>query len=165
MKATEILVAEHALISRYMLTFKEKLSRPQLPPKTDYQHFISFVREYVDKFHHAKEEDIYFVWMKECRPELEFGPLKCMLKEHDLGRALIVKADSLIGENNLSKANEYILEFIILLEEHIEKENTVLYKMADNIDHLQGGGDENLLPSFEKVQEKLARYQKRYSTI
>ena len=162
MIVTEILMQEHKIILETISQLEPHLKEQQPDSFTRLSEFITFVREVVDKFHHAKEEELYFVWMKKYNPGLEQGPLSCMLGEHDQGRSLISNADQAVQAQDFESARKSILEFNRLLDEHINKENNVLYHMAEQIDSVQNCGDKEMLEAFGEVTAKLPEIADRY---
>ena len=63
---------------------------------------IDFIRNYADKFHHAKEEDILF---KEFCKAAEKGEVHCnpteqMLYEHDAGRGFVKAMEEGVERND-----------------------------------------------------------------
>src|SRR5680860_1354935 len=59
----------------------------------DVQAAIDFIREYADRSHHAKEEDLLFPAMGEAGFPPEGGPVAVMLDEHDEGRAYVTSME------------------------------------------------------------------------
>jgi len=98
--------------------------------------YATFFREFADRCHHGKEEDRLFARMVEHGFSVESGPLKVMLHEHDLGRALVKQLGAIgAGEGPLDDAEGEQLrhgarEFIALLKAHIQKEDQILYPAA-----------------------------------
>jgi hemerythrin-like domain-containing protein len=81
-----------------------------------------------------------------------------MLHEHELGRQFIramgeAVAGLAAGERSLSQT---IVEngrgYIALLKDHIEKENNVLFAMADRV--LSADGQDELFAGFERIEEE-----------
>src|SRR3989338_1018521 len=99
-----------------------------------FKNVIDFIRNYADKFHHAKEEDILFKEFNKCAEEgcLHCNPVEQMLVEHDEGRRNVKVMESGLNEKNKSKLIEGAKGYIQLIREHIFKEDNILYPMADN---------------------------------
>jgi hemerythrin-like domain-containing protein len=98
--------------------------------------FVSYLRGYVDGWHHHKEEDVLFVAMIDAGFAKDSGPVGCMLQEHELGREH-VRALAAIGEgagrlsaDELSALVTTTNAYARLLSAHIAKENQMLYPMA-----------------------------------
>ena len=50
---------------------------------------IGFIRNYADRFHHAKEEDILFVELNKDEVQMHCNPVQQMLYEHEIGRDFV----------------------------------------------------------------------------
>lgn len=99
---------------------------------------IDFVRNYADKHHHGKEEDILFETMsKELTKLANSGAITGMYIEHDNGRLYMMNLDKAVDElrNGNDEARLDVIANLIcyadLLDRHIEKENTAMYKFAE----------------------------------
>lgn len=136
---TKALVDEHKLIKR-MINVLESNSRKVLEGSfTDYNFFIDavdFIRNYADRFHHAKEEDVLFIAMFDNGMPKENSPVAAMLIEHDQGRAYVKEMEeaakkSLNGSKQPDKIVKNARGYIELLREHIDKEDNILYPLAE----------------------------------
>jgi hemerythrin-like domain-containing protein len=96
-----------------------------------FQKTIDFIKNYADKFHHAKEEDILFKAMLENIENLHCNPIPVMLHEHDEGREFVKGMEQGISESNTEKLIENARGYCMLLQNHIYKEDNVLYPMAE----------------------------------
>ena len=106
----------------------------------DLPRIIDFVRTYADKHHHGKEEDILFETMnKEIEKLAKSGAITGMYIEHDMGRLYMGNLEKAINRFK-SGDDESRLDIIAnaisytdLLDRHIEKENTAMYRFAENM--------------------------------
>lgn len=143
LESIKIMVAEHDNIRR-MLKVIRKVSYRVLTKGeydvSDFPKIIDFVRSYADKLHHGKEEDILFVTMnKELEKLAKSGAITGMYIEHDAGRLFIANLEK--GVNKFKAGDDEARLDIIanaicyadLLDRHIEKENTAMYKFAENM--------------------------------
>lgn len=121
---------------------------------------IEFVRNYADKFHHAKEEDILFVELCKDEVKMHCNPTEQMLHEHDLGRDFIKELEKAVEGNHKNKVIENARGYAHLLQEHISKEDNILYPMAD--ESLNKETKEKMLKKFEKIEEKFTEKKKKY---
>lgn len=136
------LVQEHRLILR-MLDLLEKNARLlEKGESVDYRFFldgIDFIRNYADRFHHAKEEDVLFEALVKNGMPREHSPVAAMLVEHDLGRAYVrgmeeAAVRALAGEPGQEPVIvENALGYLTLLREHIAKEDQILYPLAERV--------------------------------
>lgn len=163
MKTTDILTKEHQIILKNLQELNLLLSKNLHEEISGVEKKIKFIQVYADQFHHAKEENIYFPWMKSKNADLQQGPLHCMLDEHEQGRSLIKMASLKLDEykktgNNsaLIKMKEKLLIFITLLQNHIQKEDEILYKIAEQLNDSFADGDLLMLDQFNYVELEYA---------
>jgi len=88
---------------------------------------IRYVKNYADKYHHAKEENILF---KKAGSDTDI--VKAMLTEHGMARDFIKQASEGIESNNQTQIKQAISGYINLLREHIRKEDKILYPWFEN---------------------------------
>ena len=100
---------------------------------------VDFLRNFVDRCHHGKEEKHYFERMVQRGMAREAGPIAVMLHEHEQGRALVRALAAATAELKAGNASARALvanalhEFVELLRAHIFKEDNILYPMADQL--------------------------------
>lgn len=98
--------------------------------------FVTYLREYVDGWHHHKEEDLLFVAMERAGFSHVAGPLACMHVDHAAGREHVAMLAELAGARGALDAEEVavlgrtVAGYVRLLAGHIVKENDMLYPMA-----------------------------------
>lgn len=161
MKATQQLKEEHQGVL-LALSILEKINRKlEKGEKVDAQHLeqlLEFIRVFVDKCHHGKEEDLLFPAMEEAGVPKTGGPIGMMLEEHDLGRGYVKKFGLALEEfkKGDTKASLKIIKntkgFIALLQEHIDKEDNILYMIADM--HLSPEKQKELLKEFKRIEKE-----------
>lgn len=120
--------------------------------KLFFEKVIDFVRNYADKFHHAKEEDILFVELCKDTVEMHCNPTSQMLHEHDLGRGFIKELEAGLMSGDKGKVIEGAFGYAQLLQEHIFKEDNILYPMADQA--LSEDIQRDMLDEFAKVEKE-----------
>jgi hemerythrin-like domain-containing protein len=161
MTPTQILKDEHRVIER-VLGCLEKMAEQASKEKTlsaaDARDAITFLKTFADAYHHGKEEDLLYAAMVEIGFPRDAGPIGVMLHEHTLGRSLIKgMADSLAafetGEKEAVLAfARNAVEYAGLLSGHIQKENNILYPMADN--NFSNADQQRLLAAFARVEKE-----------
>lgn len=143
MQTIEIMVEEHANIRRMLKVVRSlcyKIMTLEEFDIEDIPKIIDFVRTYADKHHHGKEEDILFKTMNEKIERLrKAGAITGMYIEHDLGRLymqdleMAVKAYSEGSDEARLDIIANAIGYANLLDRHIEKENTAMYKFAEKM--------------------------------
>jgi hemerythrin-like domain-containing protein len=153
--ATMNLENDHVQILR-LIDVMEKMV---LCSNTDVAHLemiVNLIKNYADRFHHAKEEKIFFPQMANKGFSLEQGPIAVMLHEHSEGRNYVKGMDREIENYKngntaaLVKINEHIQGYIVLLRNHISKENNLLFRMADNA--FSEKEHQDLLEKFAEIE-------------
>jgi hemerythrin-like domain-containing protein len=168
-KSTDWLKAEHDVIQRALHLLEQVVGR--IDSKTavpdDFPRWvIEFFREFADRCHHAKEEDLLFPLLKDRGMPQEGGPIGVMLHEHDLGRECIrrmrgaTEAAPFDGRAFVGAAKEYIA----LLRQHIDKENNVLFPMAG--DCMSAADDAELTQKFAEAERAkgLEAFRQRFES-
>src|SRR5660397_271103 len=140
MQPTSELEKEHENIRRMLEVVREMIRRLEAEDPVeadDVQAAIDCIREYADRAHHAKEEDLLFPAMGEAGFPPEGGPVAVMLDEHDEGRGYVTSMEEGLQqyregeEAGASIMAEEAKGYVGLLDQHIQKENQALYPMAD----------------------------------
>ncbi|MCE5196541.1 MAG: hemerythrin domain-containing protein [Negativicutes bacterium] len=134
-------ITDHVLSSQ-LETDKKMLFGEQL---------VYFLKTFADQCHHGKEENYLFPVLEKLGIPKQGGPIGVMLIEHQMGReylALISQAVIAADPVNFQlNANHYA----ILLRSHIEKENNVLFVMADRA--CSEAKQDELYKQFEQFEE------------
>jgi hemerythrin-like domain-containing protein len=122
--------------------------------KKDMQDFIGFLKEFADKCHHGKEEGLLFPAMVKAGIPEQGGPIGAMLAEHAQGRQLVRDMERSISNNvDLVKLAKAAKGYAILLRNHIQKENMILFPMAEKV--LTEAQLDELYKRFEEHEEKV----------
>jgi len=117
---------------------------------------VDFTRTFTDGCHHSKEETVLFPMLEE-RSAAAGGPVSVMLSEHEAGREAIRVIDAALPDADVSEAArttvaENLALYAHLLRLHIDKENTVLFPLADRL--LNDQEQEMLAAEFERIEEE-----------
>jgi len=161
--ALKILSDEHQNILKVTGALLKECDYLQSGNKIDKDFFkkaIDFIRSYADKFHHAKEEDILFVEMCKDEAKMHCNPTQQMLYEHDLGRDFIKKLGRGVEEDNNGVIIENARGYAHLLQEHIFKEENILYPMADEA--LKQKVKNEILEKFKQVEQRLIKEKEKH---
>lgn len=154
-KPTAILSAEHQNILKVIEALLKGCSDFEGGKQLDKDFFaraIDFIRNYADKFHHAKEEDILFVELCKDEVQMHCNPIEQMLYEHDSGRNFVKEMEAGLNEGNKEKIIANARGYAYLLQDHISKEDGILYPMADVV--LNQEVQESMLNRFKEAESK-----------
>ncbi len=156
--ASEDLINEHRDILfglRVLQEVAEEVEQSGEADIKDINDMIDFLRLFADKCHHGKEEGLMFPALEEAGIPNEGGPIGQMLMEHMQGRQYIAEMAASVGSGALQAGRfaEAATNYIDLLRKHIQKENTVLFPMADRI--LPDEKQRQLLERFETFEEEV----------
>jgi hemerythrin-like domain-containing protein len=147
-RATEVLTAEHRIIET-VLNALEKLARSGAGSSlADWAKAIDFLRNFADKCHHLKEENLLFPALEERGIPREGGPIGMMLAEHTEGRGYVRAMAAALESDSRQLLCREATAYIRLLREHIMKEDEVLFQMADSV--LSAEEQHKLLRDFEE---------------
>jgi hemerythrin-like domain-containing protein len=129
---TEVLRDEHCVILGALLSLEqagERLSAGGALPEGLWTRLIAWLRDFVDRNHHAKEEDALFPAMVHAGVPAGGGPIDVMLEEHAEGRDLLRAMETGTAAERAAAARRYV----DLLRDHIDKENALLFPLADAV--------------------------------
>ncbi|MEW6351814.1 MAG: hemerythrin domain-containing protein [Thermodesulfobacteriota bacterium] len=161
MKATQQLKAEHEGITLMLRVLDTICGRMESGQPFDVGHIekmLDFFKVFVDRCHHGKEEGLLFPALEGAGIPKEGGPIGQMLSEHEHGRALVREMNAALSQyhtdpaasaRRFGDAGRMYIEFLTL---HIQKENQVLFRMADQ--RLAEADQESLFHAFEEMEEK-----------
>jgi hemerythrin-like domain-containing protein len=136
MQSTKLLMAEHEIILQALQvleTIAEDAAAKKDVDLDDIRSLLIFFREFADGSHHVKEEAILFPALIQAGMTLHDGPLRVMTHEHERGRALTAAMNQSLRRNQKEEFVRYAKQYIQLIREHIEKENYVLFEMAESL--------------------------------
>lgn len=162
MRAMKELRKEHDAILRMLKTLDAftigmETGRPSEPE--DGEEFIDFIRTFVDRCHHAKEEECLFPLLERLGVSRDKGPIGILLEEHRESRALVNSmADALQRYRNgeigaTEMFGQSARSYIDLIRSHVHKENDGLFVIADDIIGNDHKG--SLADAFERIEERL----------
>jgi hemerythrin-like domain-containing protein len=152
MTPTGLLKNEHQgikLMLEILKAVSEKIEAGEKINDNDLKDMVEFISVFADKCHHGKEEDLLFPAMEEAGIPKEDGPIAVMIDEHNLGRGYVKAMREAKNQKDFASAAK---NYVSLLSQHIDKEDNILYMMADM--HLSKEKQDELLTQFEKVEEE-----------
>lgn len=169
---TQVMMDEHQLILR-MITLLEKntalLEAGQFRNWQFYLDAVDFIRNYADRFHHAKEEDVLFVELIANGMPAKNSPIEAMLMEHDQGRAHVKALEEAAQKARDGETGQIpiIIEhahgYAALLRGHIDKEDTILYPLAERV--LPSEVRERMLVAYSNAESESPELEVRYQQM
>ena len=161
MHVVQQLTQEHRLIRQYLdnLAYAlERLEHGQRPPKEFFENALLFMRDFIDGFHHYKEEHQLFVALAAKTKGKYDGALDSLRYQHERGRALVATiAGALQGynkgdERDVLTVMENASALASLLRQHVNREDSQIYPVCRKE---LGPADEELLAvEFKKADQK-----------
>lgn len=154
-KPTKVLSDEHQNILKVIKALKNECRAIETGQAVDREFFtaaIDFIRNYADKFHHAKEEGLLFKEMCQDSVKMHCNPIDQMLHEHDLGREFVKNLEIAVATGDGQQVVFNAQGYAMLLEEHIFKEDNILYPMAEEV--LPETVKEKLESDFIKAEQE-----------
>lgn len=144
------LVKEHTFIKRWAALIPRVVETMDLTTETGRKTILAgveFIRSYADKYHHAKEEDILFKYFD---PDLDI--VKVMLTDHETAREHVRAIVEGVEQRKPPTVRDHLLAYAELLNEHIKKEDEILYPWMDR--QLSDRQIGELFSRFREVDEK-----------
>ena len=157
----EDLRAEHEGILLMLRIFERICERFVPGGRLDVTHLdqiMEFFVVFVDKCHHGKEEEFLFPALEEAGIPREGGPIGVMLREHAAGRTCVSQiketlTDYKAGDPRAGEGfRQHARQYTELLRQHIDKENNVLFVMAES--RLPRARQEELGRAFETLEKE-----------
>src|SRR5262245_17489965 len=155
MRATDILMDEHRVIEQVLTCLEKLADRCEAGKKLDATsalEALDFFHHFADRCHHGKEEGHLFPLLEARGLSRERGPTGVMLHEHEEGRRLIEAIADAIGKDDPEEFVRHARAYVLLLREHIRKEDLCLFPMAARL--LSGPEADSLWRSFEHVESE-----------
>lgn len=161
MSPIETLQQEHQVIEQVLGAAEKESRRTESTGKVNVEcleRIVDFIWGFVECTHQAKEENLLFRRMNERGVPIEMGLLAVILGEHERGRSLIRQiTDCLVDDRageSLAAAliKDNLGQYVELIRGNIQKEETVLYPMADRL--LRPEDQQALTKAFERLEQE-----------
>lgn len=123
------MVDEHVLIKRWLALLPKVIENLDLETKEGLQlinNGIDFIRNFADKYHHAKEEDEMFKYFDE-----NFDMIKVIRNDHIKVRGHVKLMVEAIENRDKKTLAEHLISYSEILPEHIKKEDEILFPWMD----------------------------------
>jgi len=169
---TQVMTDEHQLILRMITLVEQNTARMEQGKFRNWQFFldaVDFIRNYADRFHHAKEEDVLFVELINNGMPEKSSPIEAMHMEHDQGRAFVraleaAAQQALDGEaGQVPVITENARGYAQLLRGHIDKEDHILYPLAERV--LPEAVREGMLAAYAAAEARTPELEQKYRQL
>jgi len=123
------MVDEHVLIKRWLALLPKVIKNLDLETEEGLQlinNGIDFIRNFADKYHHAKEEDETFKYFDE-----NFDMIKVIRNDHVKVRGYVKAMLQAIEDRDKKALAEHLVSYSQVLPEHIKKEDEILFPWMD----------------------------------
>lgn len=139
---TRVMVEEHQLILRMIALVEQQAALVGSGRSRDWQFFldaVDFIRNFADRFHHAKEEDVLFVALVANGMPARQSPIEAMHLEHEQGRLHVRALEEAARRALAGEAGQeaditlHARAYAQLLRGHIDKEDHILYPLAERV--------------------------------
>ena len=160
MKAIQELKEEHQAVKltlQILTEIAKKLSQGYEVNLTHLEQILDFLKTFVDRCHHGKEEDLLFPALEKAGIPREGGPIGVMLHEHNLGREYVRNLTQGITDLKAGRIEakarivDNIRDYSLLLNQHIDKEDRILYPMGEKV--FSREQDEAFLKGFAAIED------------
>lgn len=158
-KATQDLRKEHEAILYVLQIIDKMIGSKRHDAETMLRYYgevVYFLKIFADKCHHGKEENYLFKELVNKGIANEGGPVSLMLQEHAQGRDYIAQMAESVEDQDISGFNRAAIHYRDLLRIHIDKENNVLFMMADKV--LDEQSQSLMFEQFEQYEESVIGY-------
>ena len=169
---TQVMVAEHTLILRMISLVEQNTALLEEGKFHNWQFFldaVDFIRNYADRFHHAKEEDVLFKALVDNGMPAKQSPIEAMQIEHEQGRAHVRALEmaarrALAGNPGMiSVIATHAKGYTELLRSHIDKEDQILYPLAERI--LPEGVRPDMLAAYTGAEARAPGVEAKYHQL
>ena len=123
------MVDEHVLIKRWLALLPKVIENLDLETEEGLQlinNGIDFIRNFADKYHHAKEEDETFKYFDE-----NFDMIKVIRNDHVKVRRHVKEMLQAIENKDTKTLEDHLVSYSQILPEHIKKEDEILFPWMD----------------------------------
>jgi hemerythrin-like domain-containing protein len=161
MSPIQTLLDEHRVIEQVLACLAQMAQRAEREQRLEAEparEAVEFFRQFADRCHHGKEEQKLFPMMEARGFSPAEGPTAVMREEHVQGRALLsaiadaIDAAAAGGVTGVAEFARASAEYAQFLQAHIDKEDQVLFPMAERVLGPSGLGD--LAASFDHVERQ-----------
>ncbi|MBI4930370.1 MAG: hemerythrin domain-containing protein [Bacteroidetes bacterium] len=135
-KSMKVLFDEHEIIVNAIDTAQQAkllIGKDDAAYEKLITQLIGFFRNYADKYHHFKEEEILFPEMAKRNELLADGVIKEMFENHADFRVMIKNIETSLNKKQYPHAQLLLEEYTEALLDHIAVENDEVFQTAETI--------------------------------
>jgi hemerythrin-like domain-containing protein len=155
--AIDTLRHEHDAITlglNILTRMDQRMAAEHITDIEDLSALTDFLKSFADTCHHGKEEGFLFPALTAKDDKQAQAPVQRLLDEHAQGRRLLGRMQAALQpELNVSAFHEAANAYAALLLAHIEKENTLLFPMAERL--LSPAEQSDMANAFETFEEQV----------
>jgi len=153
-----ILKEEHRAIMKviYLMHEQIELLENNKPVKVELlKNIVEFMRQFVEKTHHQKEETHLFPALEQSDAPLNECPLAAFKRDHESSLSLIADLERMLPlcDKNEASIHEKLIETLRELKDiytrHTVKEENFIFPMAEK--YLSQGTQKSLSAAFDKI--------------
>src|SRR5262245_52243715 len=169
-RPTHLLKHEHRVIEQSMRALEGMCLRMKAGATVSYEELsklLDFIKNFADRFHHAKEEALLFPALERLGLRKESGALAFLCTEHEAERQLLDKLTRTIEDyrHNQSAGDQFVttaLEFKEHLISHMQQEDAILFSLAEEMldEPLKDSLTHILVEKNAGAQEMIKRYER-----
>ncbi len=161
-RATGILEEEHHLIQKVvgsMAVLADRVQQGHMAKKETLVNLVDFMRVFVEKCHHEKEENHLFPLLAKKGVPVAGCPIGALTHEHQAGGKLTADLGAAVEEylKGPPEMGQFLVKtlrgLVDLYPGHIWKENYLLFPLTDKI--LDEREQQVLVENFEIVERKI----------
>jgi hemerythrin-like domain-containing protein len=126
---------EHEFISKinsYLKLYKDKITSGNFSKIDNLKKLLTIIKEFVSNCHHKKEEIFIFPYMLEKGGDEADLANEMIIQHRDLEK-MENQIEIYLEKNNFYDASKVLTDLVLLIDSHIEKENTVVFAYAEFI--------------------------------
>ncbi len=154
MKIIEKLMQEHRVILQYIDVFLKRAETVDAPSNLQaFEVLLDFIKTYADGYHHYKEEEILFAELGKPGVLTHCNPVQQMLFEHEQARGYVNQIEQALQQQDWAKLKANVHNYGFLLQQHIYKEDHILYPMAEQ--NLSEAQKLAMDTAFEAAEKKI----------
>ena len=165
MKPTDDLREEHKavkLMLRILDTVCKNIETGRYVKQEHLEELVEFMKVFVDKCHHTKEEAYLFPEMEKSEIPDSRELITSLKNEHEEGRQYVSRIEKIVSKKEEHRELPDMVEssraYIRLLTQHVEKEDNNLFPMVDA--YLSESVQKKLLEAFEILEHEIIGYGK-----